>query len=124
MTLKRLFWAIVVTVLLVGGVSRSVDCYRAYALDGSAGCVLPLLVKEDTRFAPGYSHAKFSQVKVGMSAADVLSLLGPPLEQRQSDDGKERWWWSRSPGSHSYRFRLVVFEGGQVSRIVHEFYVD
>jgi hypothetical protein len=105
--------------------SNAVECSRAYSLDGPRGCVVPLLLKTDTEFAAGYSNAAFRQVRVGMTADDVITLLGTPLGTWPRDDAGREWWsWSRSPGDHSYRVRTVLLEQGRVTGVGHGFYVD
>lgn len=97
MTVRRLLSAAVICTLLLGVVSRSLECYEACAMDGPGACVWPMLVKEDTEYAPGYSHGSFQQVNLGMAAQDVVKVLGPPLEKRVLHGGREEWWsWSCS----------------------------
>lgn len=125
MTLLRLLSAVVISSLLVGVASRTWECYETHAMDGLQACVWPILVKEDTEYASGFSHVRFRQVAMGMVAEDVVRVLGPPLEKRTLEGGREEWWsWSRSRRDHSYRVRGVLLEGGRVTKVVHEFYVD
>jgi hypothetical protein len=59
-----------------------------------------------------------------MATREVLALLGPPLDRGASRGTAESWRWSRSPGSRSYRVRVVVFDAERVVEIHSEFYVD
>jgi hypothetical protein len=99
-------------------------CYDLYVLDGLMSCVLPLLFREDTEYAPGYSPAGFRSLRPGMSQDDVFDVLGPPLEKYALEGGREGWRWSRSRGDRSYRVRVAIFETGEVSEIIHKFYLD
>ncbi len=84
----------------------------------------PLVFSEDTEYAPGYSAAAFEQLRPGMSEHEVLALVGPPLEKYSIPQSGDVWQWTRSPGSNSYRERVVVFTNGRVSATRHEFYID
>ncbi len=112
---------IAVAGMLLAGTVR---CYQFYLLDGFAGCLAPLFLTEDTEYAPGYSHAAFRKVRVGMSSGEVIALLGPPLETRQLDGSRETWRWSRSRADRSYRVRAVIFHNATIVEVRHQFYVD
>lgn len=125
MSTRRVLWTLVLGGLFVGAASKAQECYKAFAIDGLPGCIWPLVFKEDTQFAPGYSHAAFHQVTVGMTADDVLRLLGAPLFKNSREQGGEEWWsWSRSRRSNSYWVRGVVLEEGRITKVVHKFYFD
>jgi hypothetical protein len=51
--------------------------YPLAALDGPLS--LMLLPLEDTHYTPGYSHAGFRRVHPGMTRAQVVRIIGPPL---------------------------------------------
>jgi outer membrane protein assembly factor BamE (lipoprotein component of BamABCDE complex) len=53
-----------------------------------------ILLGEQTIFSSGYSEQKFQQIKKGMTAQEVISLLGAPLTQ-----ATQQWSevWSYSP---------------------------
>jgi hypothetical protein len=84
-----------------------------------------------TTYAPAYSEGQFRRVRVGMTPADVTSLLGPPL---QKDSNSPRWSpvenWNYSepppPGTtgDNYWRRWVMFQGGRVIAIVDDYYED
>jgi hypothetical protein len=95
-----------------------------YLLDGLEGCVLPLAVKEDTVYAPGYSTEAFRRVRTGMSKDEVFALLGEPLNRYAVDDGREGWRWTRSARDSSYRVRVALFTGERISEMIHYFYLD
>jgi len=95
------------------------------ALDGWPSALLPLVVGDDTEFAPGYSPINFLMIRPGMTVANVTDRLGPPLVRwPPSASGEQIWSWSRSPHGSSYRVRSVIFRGGVVSEAFSEFYVD
>jgi hypothetical protein len=82
------------------------------------------MLREDTRYSPGYSDRGFRAVKVGMEAAEVERLLGKPLDHRIFD-GNLIWFFSRSPGDTHYRLRVIHFDpDGRVRKKSSEFYVD
>jgi hypothetical protein len=59
-----------------------------------------------------------------MGPAEVIALLGAPLNLRRTPfEGVEAWHYSRATGS-SYRQRIVIVNHGRVERLVHELWVD
>lgn len=77
--------------------------------------VLPALIQarkapRNTRFAPGYSEAKFNALRVAMSKQDVLALLGKPLSVRPDASGGELWRYTTSiDPDDSFIVNYVVF---------------
>ena len=55
--------------------------------------VLPFLAGYDTVYASGYSEQGFDAVKVGMSRAEVLAILGLPIRIEATSEGfvVEKW---------------------------------
>jgi hypothetical protein len=91
-------------------------------LDGAIG--LPLAPFTDTEYAPRYSHLRFMKLRIGMTRAEVIDLVGEPLS-RDQNGSLEFWRYSRSPGDTHYRVRVVLFDpAGRVFKIASEFYVD
>jgi outer membrane protein assembly factor BamE (lipoprotein component of BamABCDE complex) len=80
----------------------------------------------DTRFAPGYSEGGFERVKVGMTKAEVLSLLGPPFDPgtvgqsswHYTQDGKCFW------ADWAWLDRTVVFRDERVVEKIARIYYD
>ncbi len=58
----------------------------------------------DTHFAPGYSEQKFQDIQVGMTKAEVLQRLGPPLN-RTTDPS---WVYSRDGALGIWDFAWLV----------------
>jgi hypothetical protein len=60
-------------------------------LDGVDGWLLAKLYDDDTQYAEGFSDARFRNVRVGNTEAEVIALLGPPLGEswRWEDAGRE-----------------------------------
>jgi len=56
--------------------------------------VLPALLMDTTKWAPGYTNAKFSSVQPGMSTNQVLQILGPPLLIRGNDFPNQYWHYT------------------------------
>src|SRR5262249_24865739 len=106
---------------LVGGAVR---CYPHYRLDGIASCLLAALFQEDTEYAAGYASGAFQRLRPGMMKDEVLAILGQPLHKYPVKGAREGWRWSRSPGDRSYRVRVVIFDDGKATEIIHRFYID
>jgi hypothetical protein len=124
----RLFRGLVAVgaaILVIGG-TLSVP---RYVLDGLDGWVFSRVLAfgsdpDDTEYGAGYSDEAFARVTLGMTARDVLSLLGPPLETRVLGRARETWQWSRSPSDGSYRMRALVIDTERVIEIHSEFRAD
>jgi hypothetical protein len=70
---------------------------------------LPYLV-DTGRYAPGYSHARFRNVKIGMAQEEVMDLLGEPLERYWVSTGHTGWVYADdSPDTRVYVFACVYF---------------
>ncbi len=80
-------------------------------LDGWPGPLWAFAFEEDTEYAPTYSAFGFWQVRPGMTRDQVLASAGEPLERYRitGHPDEEGWRWTRSPGSRSYRVRVVRF---------------
>jgi hypothetical protein len=119
LTRRSRLWAAAV---LAAGLTLSLPLIM---LDGWPWALMRLAWEDDTQFAPGYSAVGFSLVSVGMTPAEVVAAVGPPLERYPiPESGEEGWRWTRSPHHSSYRVRVVVFRKGRVSEKHLEFYVD
>jgi hypothetical protein len=94
--------------------------------DGWPGALEPLLIGDDTDFAPSYSAYGFWRIRQGMTSREVLDLVGEPLERHRTSGEvrTEGWRWTRSPHHSSYRIRAVVFKEGRVVEKESIFYVD
>ena len=80
---------------------------------------------EGTVWAPGFTESAFSKVHLGMSAAEVNSLLGDPL--RKSCDAEGCLWiytW-QDTGTANFDQRWLDFDSaGRVKEIRKSFYID
>ena len=63
-------------------------------------------IQDTTRYAPGYSEARFRSIRTGMPEAEVRRLLGDPLAVRAATEYVE---WVYGPGN------LEVAEDGGLS---------
>jgi hypothetical protein len=111
--------------MLMGLSGCALGAAHVLLLDGLDGTVARVVLGEDTEFAPGYTDASFRRVREAMAAPEVEALLGVPLERRRGvtpDD--EAWWYTRSRRGSHHRQRIVVFNHGRVSEVIHEFWVD
>lgn len=115
------------TVLVVAALSLLVTSCAAPG--GPEDFVLDLLLPDDTLYAPRYSDDQFNAIEVGMTEAEVLSRLGPPIDEpyHPQSDGRNRdkgMRWTRSAHDSNYKCRAVIFRAGRVSEKHAEFYVD
>jgi hypothetical protein len=107
--------------------------------DGWGGIILKRGGWDSTEYTKGYSDSAFRRISRGMSEADVLSLIGEPMERfgmrkdASYDDGwqyrpdspdAEGWDYSRSRNSSHYRMRIVVFRSGKVFDVIAKVYID
>lgn len=107
--------------------------------------VLELVLPDQTVYAAGFSDERLGQVRPGMKAQDVLTILGPPLavaiepadrqtyvrpwKDRPSDTtGARRIWWEYSKHGRlygSYNVRAVEFTpDGKVVAVEQHYYQD
>lgn len=115
---------IALAILLLAVCIASPFAFPLLELDAAWG-VLGLLLPTDTEYAAGYTHRRFTKVRAGMTHAEVIALVGEPLFKETDTAGNERCWYSRSPHSTDYRFRMVEFKSDGLVRQVHsEFYFD
>ncbi len=76
-----------------------------------------------TEYASGYSEVAYRSVHEGMSADEVLRLLGEPVERTQYGN-EETWDYSRprDPSrDDGYRIRRVMLSFGRVRMKHHGF---
>ena len=88
------------------------------------GVLAPIV---NTEYAPGFSEKAFSAVEIGDTEAQVLDLLGEPLERdpSQQDPSYVYLRYSRARGrSDTHRARIILLRDGRVTRVWHEVYVD
>ena len=97
-------------------------------LDGFSGELWSVFLHSDTKYSKGYSHKKFSEIKVGMSESQVIKILGEPINKWENNFTENKpevgFTYSISPGDTNYRIRIVYFKEGKVSSIIHYFYLD
>ena len=115
--MKRLIILALLLLTAIGAI------YHFRSMDGLDALLFSRMFQEDTVYAPGYSDAAFRKVTVGMSQAEVLALLGPPLNEWESCDNMAMGWSKSLEDSH-YRKRTVFFQNGVVTKRLSEFYVD
>ncbi len=98
--------------------------------DGWPSTLWPLVIGDDTEFAPQYSAWSFFQIRAGMTESEVERAIGQPLEiwpyeadfirctsktQITNTHGKTYGWhYTRSPSHSSYRRRIVAVKDGRV----------
>lgn len=81
----------------------------------------------NTEYAPGFSEEAFAAVQIGDTEAEVLALLGEPLERNTNSQDPSYLYlrYSRARGrSDTHRARVIQLRNGRVTRIWHEVYYD
>ena len=96
---------------------------------GPEDVAFDVLLADDTLYAPGYSDVQFNAIRVGMTEAEVLSRLGPPIDEPYSPRYEGAGWdkgmrWAKSAHDSHYKVRVIRFRAGRVSEKTAEFYVD
>ncbi len=73
----------------------------------------------ETIYTPHYSEEKFSQIKIGMTTAQVQTLAGEPLEKNETDYLPEKIWrYSKSDKKDpNYFVRNIRFKNDLVDSI-------
>ncbi len=81
-----------------------------------------------TLWAPGFSEAKFAEVKIGMSSVEVTALLGAPLQKWCAQDGgldcEWLYSWQDTPTADFDRRWVLFDQFGRVERLRHDFFID
>jgi hypothetical protein len=76
------------TLIALAGVVAVLGAAHAYSLEGLHGWMFARMMEEDTMYAPGFSDAAFRRIRHGMTEADVIRVVAPPLgEVWFYDDG-------------------------------------
>jgi outer membrane protein assembly factor BamE (lipoprotein component of BamABCDE complex) len=82
---------------------------------------------EATAYANGYTEHGFRSIKVGMTMAQVNSILGPPLGRGPWGDLPQVWFYTQNKtGTDNFWRRWVVVDTTQdrVAEIIDDFWVD
>lgn len=123
--MRRALLAVVVAIAILLALV-SIARWDTIHLDGVEGELLAILAGEDTAYSARYSSRAFRSIKVGMSEAEVESIIGPALESAgpYGDERELLLQFSRSPSYGSYRVREVELRGGRVVRIYSGLWFD
>lgn len=84
-----------------------------FAIVGLAGVMTYRMLRTDTQYAPGYSDAKWAQIRVGNSESVVLQLLGSPL-QRRTFARDETWLYAAGDDCSHQAGRVLSFRSNKV----------
>ena len=88
------------------------------------GCLKRLLFPP-TLYAPGYDEARFRTIHEGMTAGQVASIMGEPLEKRPWSDGRGLWKYSdQYTYTSDFDRRWVYLSGGAVQTVVNDRWHD
>jgi hypothetical protein len=78
-----------------------------------------------TFYAAGFTEAKFASLRKGMTPGEVTTIIGPPLENVQSEDGTALWTYSnRDSSTCDFEMRWVHFRDGKVVAVVNMHWDD
>jgi outer membrane protein assembly factor BamE (lipoprotein component of BamABCDE complex) len=82
---------------------------------------------EATAYANGYREQGFRSIKVGMTSAQVISIMGPPLGRGPWGDLPEVWFYTQNKTlTDNFWRRWVVVDTTQdrVAEIIDDFWVE
>ncbi len=78
-----------------------------------------------TVYSNGFAENKFRSIKVGMTAAEVAAVLGPPLKREPFGGFPLVWYYSdQKTAVDNFWRRWIAFENGRVSEVISDFWVD
>ena len=108
-------------VVLLGAAAFAARTPHVRSLEDA--CFFLLFLREDaSTFAPGFSESAFDRVQLGMSEAEVVTLLGEPLVKHGY--GNRYWRYSTAPPDRNYFLRVITFDNGIVSSKSAYYFVD
>jgi len=80
---------------------------------------------EGSVWAPGFSEAAFSKVKIGMHSSEVFQLLGAPIRNPNGLTGSIWMYTWQETGSADFDQRWLDFDpSGHVKEIRKSFFID
>jgi hypothetical protein len=86
------------------------------------------LLGEETIYAPGYDERNFRKIRPGMVEADVVKIMGQPLNRNKGpffDESRLVWRYSdQKTATDNFHRRWVVWKDGKVDIALHDFWVD
>jgi hypothetical protein len=101
------------------------EALTAIAVIGLAFGILHRAAAPPTLYAAGYSEARFQSIREGMTADQVLAILGPPIRKRPQPDEGETWLYSEQYHSLSdFDRRWLYLKDGVVTGIVSDYWID
>ena len=80
----------------------------------------------DTVYSKGFTAGRFRQIRVGMPAEEVESILGPPLDKVDRWGGEiQNWRYTNQalPTSDYWR-RWIFMKEGKVERVISDYWWD
>jgi hypothetical protein len=80
---------------------------------------------ESTVYAKGYTLSRLRSIRIGMTAAEVGAIMGPPLRQGPWGGLPVVWFYSdQKTGEDNFWRRWVVFDKGRVVEVINDFWMD
>jgi outer membrane protein assembly factor BamE (lipoprotein component of BamABCDE complex) len=121
LTMRRIMIGVAALGLVLGSV-------RLVFIDDSPDQLfLSLLLGESTVYSKGYSEQQFRTLRVGMTAAQVEAIMGPPLwKGTHPAFGLPYTWFytTHEDVTANYKRRWVAFQNGRVVQIINDFWID
>jgi outer membrane protein assembly factor BamE (lipoprotein component of BamABCDE complex) len=121
--LQRLIHVKIVALLLIMFIIVISAIVQSYATD----IIKSRLFGEATIYAKGYTDRRFRSISVGMTAADVLSVMGQPLRRGPWEDYQQVWFYTdqRTATDNFWRKWLSIdTRNDRVIMIIDDFWVD
>jgi hypothetical protein len=95
----------------------------ALRVQGYSGLIFSKFWPGYTKYADGYSDEKFLSIKVGMSEAEVLRLLGEPVYRMEDGIGEMRLSYTAACECN-YHVRQIYVRYGKVYEIDAYYFFD
>ena len=116
--MKKLLPFVFTALVIMGIISLELNSSTESLLDE-----VWLFMGSDTKYAAGYSHEAFNQVRAGNPEWIVYDLLGQPLRTDSYEDGSKVLIYSSAPGS-LHRRRDILIKHGAVQKVFAEAFLD
>jgi outer membrane protein assembly factor BamE (lipoprotein component of BamABCDE complex) len=112
--------------VIAAALALSLCAAHAASLDGLHGLLLQAVARDGSEWSATYSATGFWRVKRGMTADEVVALVGEPIERYEVPrrPGFTGWRWTRNPDDTHYKVRVVLFDESKVVERISGFHLD
>lgn len=91
-------------------------------------CLVPIVNHFDsTVYSEGYSEDHFRRIRVGMTANEVLSLMGEPIQVVPPNQWQSYETWKYTDQrdyTANFNRRWVFMDRGKVVQVVNDYWID